>query len=31
MKIVKFLDNSGLLLKVVSETIQNKPKEQEGF
>ena len=31
MKIVKSLDNSGLLLKAVSETIQNKPKEQEGF
>ena len=28
MKIVKFLENSGLLLKLVSATIQNEAKEQ---
>ena len=32
MKIVKSLEDSGLLLKRVSETIQNEEKEQkEGF
>ena len=30
MKIVKFLEHSGLSLKVVSETIQNEAKEQKG-
>ena len=30
MKIVKFLEDSGLLLKGVSETIQNEAKEQNG-
>ena len=30
MKIVKFLEDSGLLLKGVSETIQNEAKEQRG-
>ena len=30
MKIVKFLEGSGLLLKGVSETIQNEVKEQNG-
>ena len=30
MKIVKFLEDSGLLLKRVSETIQNEVKEQKG-
>ena len=30
IKIVKSLEDSGLLLKGVSETIQNKAKEQEG-
>ena len=30
MKIVKSLENSGLLLKCVSETIQNEAKEQNG-
>ena len=30
MKIVKFLENSVLLLKGVSETIQNEVKEQKG-
>ena len=30
IKIVKSLENSGLLLKVVSETIQNEAKEQKG-
>ena len=30
MKIVKSLENSGLLLKRVSETIQNETKEQKG-
>ena len=30
MKIVKFLEDSGLLLKGVSETIQNEAKEQKG-
>ena len=30
MKTVKSLEDSGLLLKGVSETIQNKAKEQEG-
>ena len=32
MKIVKFLEKSGLLIKGVSETIENKEKEQNsGF
>ena len=32
IKIVKSIEDSGLLLKVVSETIKNKPKEQKrGF
>ena len=31
MKIVKSLEDSGLLLKGVSETIQNDTKEQGGF
>ena len=32
MKIVKFLEESGLLIKAVSETIQNEAKEQKvGF
>ena len=30
IKIVKSLEDSGLLLKVVSETIQNGAKEQKG-
>ena len=30
MKIVKYLEDSGLLLKGVSETIQNEAKEQKG-
>ena len=30
MKIVKSLDDYGLLLKGVSETIQNEAKEQKG-
>ena len=30
MKIVKSLEDSGLLLKGVSETIQNEAKEQKG-
>ena len=30
IKIVKSIEDSGLLLKVVSETIKNKPKEQKG-
>ena len=30
IKIVKSLENSGLLLKGVSETIQNEDKEQKG-
>ena len=30
LKIVKSLDNSGVLLKVVSETIQHEAKEQRG-
>ena len=30
LKIVKFLENSGLLLKGVSETIQHEAKEQRG-
>ena len=30
LKIVKSLENSGLLLKGVSETIQHKAKEQRG-
>ena len=30
MKIVKSLDSSGLLMKVVSKTIENKAKEQKG-
>ena len=30
MKIVKSVEDSGLLLKGVSETIQNKVKEQKG-
>ena len=30
MEIVKSLGNSGLLLKEVSETIQNEAKEQKG-
>ena len=30
MKIVKSLDDSGLLLKGVIETIQNEVKEQKG-
>ena len=30
MKIVKSLEDSGLLLKGVSETIQNEVKEQKG-
>ena len=30
IKIVKFLEDSGLLLKGVSETIQNEAKEQKG-
>ena len=32
IKIVQALEDSGFILKGVSETIQNKPKEQkEGF
>ena len=31
MKIVKCLEDSDLLLKWVSETIQNKVKEQKGI
>ena len=30
LKIVKYLENSGVLLKGVSETIQHEPKEQRG-
>ena len=30
MKIVKSLEESGLLIKVISETIKNEPKEQKG-
>ena len=30
MKIVKFLEESGLLMKGVSETIENEAKEQKG-
>ena len=30
MKIVKFLEESGSLIKGVSETIQNETKEQKG-
>ena len=30
MKIVKSLEDSGLLIKEVSETIQNEAKEQKG-
>ena len=30
IKIVKFLENSGLLLKGVTETVQNEVKEQKG-
>ena len=30
LKIVKSLEDSGVLLKSVSETIQNEPKEQRG-
>ena len=30
MKIVKLLEESGLLIKVVSQTIKNEPKEQKG-
>ena len=30
MKIVKSLEDSGLLLRIVSETIQNEAKEQKG-
>ena len=31
IKIVQSLEDSGLLLKVVKETIQNKAKEQKGL
>ena len=31
MKIVKSLENSGILLKGVSETVQNEVKEQKGW
>ena len=30
MKIVKFLEESGLLIKGVSETVENEIKEQKG-
>ena len=30
IRIVKYLEDSGLLLKGVSETIQNEAKEQRG-
>ena len=30
IKIVKFLEDSGLLLKEVTETVQNQAKEQKG-
>ena len=30
MKIIKFLKKSGVLIKVVSETIKNETKEQKG-
>ena len=30
MKIIKDLENSGILLKVVSKTIENETKEQRG-
>ena len=30
MKIVKSLEESGLLIKSVKETIKNEPKEQKG-
>ena len=31
MKIIKFLEESGLLIKVASKTIKNKAKKQGGF
>ena len=31
MKIVKFLEESGLLIKEVSETIKNEAKEQKDW
>ena len=31
LKIVKYLEDSGVLLKCVTETIQNEAKEQRGF
>ena len=30
MKVIKFLEESGLLIKGVSETIENEAKEQKG-
>ena len=30
IKIIKFLENSGLLIKVVTETVENEVKEQKG-
>ena len=30
MKFIKFLEESGLLIKGISETIQNEAKEQKG-
>ena len=30
MKLVKYLEDSGLLIKGVSETIENKAEEQKG-
>ena len=30
IKVVKFLEDSGLLLKRVTETVQNEVKEQKG-
>ena len=30
IKMVKFLEDSGLLLKIVTKTVQNEVKEQKG-
>ena len=30
IKIVKYLEDSGLLVKVITETVQNEVKEQKG-
>ena len=31
MKVVKYLEDSGLLIKVITQTIENKTKEQRGL